>query len=203
MATLPRPLLALLAAVLVFFAAWTLVLKPHSSTGSSASTAVPAPRAVVVKPTAHPAAAGASATARKPSHAAAAASAKPAAAHRRPSAAAHVAPAPQTAQARATAVLKALSTGKVLALLFYNPQGADDNAMRQELSAVPTASGKVVDVAVPIQELSRYSEVTDQVPVTGSPTLIVIDRRHHATTLVGFADQLEVNQRVAAAVAAR
>ena len=61
-------------------------------------------------------------------------------------------------------------------LLFYNPAGADDQAMKQELGGVSTHRGKVFKLAIPLSELPNYTAVTDQVPVNFSPTLVVIAR---------------------------
>ena len=60
-----------------------------------------------------------------------------------------------------------------------------------------------VEWPVPLREASRYAVVANQVPVSSSPTLVLIDRRQRATTLVGFADGFELSQRVADALAAR
>lgn len=197
MGTLPRPLLALLVAVLAAFAAWTTVLKPKSQPGASnaqVSNAVKQGASRVAHPATKPATHTASAAATK-------AAAKAQAAERHAKAAA--AKKASAAQRRSADVTSALRADKVVALLFYNAAGADDQADLKELSAVPTHKGKVVTVAVPLSELSRYSEVTGQVPVQGSPTFVVIDGKHRASTLVGFADQLELNQLVAGAVAAK
>jgi hypothetical protein len=107
-----------------------------------------------------------------------------------------------TPTGREQALTAALDAGKVVARLFYNPAGSDDMADEDLLKGVPADGGRVVRLAVPINEIARYSVVTDRVPVTGSPTLVVIDGHHRARTLVGFADQLEFNQFVNSALAA-
>ena len=177
MASLPRPLLALLVAVIAVFAVWTFALKPSSS--NSSQTPAPAP-AAAAQPAAH-------AAAKAPSHTTTARrAAKP------------VSDAHRASSALAT-LNAALAAHKVVALLFYNPAGSDDQADRQSLGTLSNRHGKVVKLAVPISQVARFGEITDQVPVTTSPTLIVIDRHHHASTLVGFADPLEFNQLITAA----
>jgi hypothetical protein len=104
---------------------------------------------------------------------------------------------------RLNVVDRALATKKVLALLFYNPAAADDRAVKQELASVPTHRHLVVKVAVPISELARYQVVTTQVPVSQSPTLVLIDRAQQATTIVGYASSYEIAQRVDDAVAVK
>jgi hypothetical protein len=180
MASLPRPLLAVLVAAVAFFAVWTFALKSSSSSSSLSTTAVPA---TVVHPAAHAAAKPAPRV--KPAHVAA----KVTVAHHAIS---------------TLAVLNAaLAAHKVVALLFYNPAGSDDRADRQVLGAISTHRGQVVKLAVPVDQLARYSTITNQVPVTTSPTLIVIDPQHRASTLVGFADQLEFSQLVSSALAVK
>jgi hypothetical protein len=219
MATVPRPLLALLVLVVAFFAAWTLVLKPHAASDTASapqvvqrvSPAQPQATGHATAPAAGGAAGSRTAT-HKPTT-----TAKPAPATeahpgvRTAKAKAHAPrrtgrPAfsePATPQGRVRALELALQANKVVALLFYNPAGSDDLADYHALTAIPADGGRVVRLAVPIGEIARYGVVTQQVAVTGSPTLVVIDSHHRAQTLVGFADQLEFNQRVAAALAAR
>jgi hypothetical protein len=89
----------------------------------------------------------------------------------------------------------------VVALLFYNPAAADDRAMEQELHSVPGHGGQVVKLAIPVSELTQFKAITDQIAVVTAPTLIIIDPSRQAVTLTGYASQLEINQRVANAVA--
>jgi len=110
---------------------------------------------------------------------------------------------PATPRARLSTVQQALAAHKAVALLFYNPGAADDQAVKQELAMVPTHRGQVVKLAVPINELGSYTAVTEQVPVNLSPTLVVIGRDGQAGTIVGFSDSFEISQRVADALAAQ
>ncbi len=214
MANVSRPLIALLVGTVAFFALWTVALKPSSSTTTAASQGVGAYQSAIDK--AHRALATASAAsvahggtipatpatptaAAKPARAAHAGSQAKAAA-KPSSATAHVAPA---GRRRLNPVDRALAAHKVVALLFYNPTAADDRVVDQELAAISTHGGQVVKLAVPLSQLSHYTVVTNQVPVSSSPTLVLIDRRQQATTIVGFADSFEIAQRVADALAVR
>jgi hypothetical protein len=189
MASLPRPLLAVLVVVAAAFAAWMTVIAPKSSSSaSSPPPAVHVPAPSVAHATAHtkatqPVSKHATAVKPRPAHAKAATAPK------------------ATPQSRLATLDAALKADKVVALLFYNPSGSDDGADVKVLSAIPAHGGRVVKLAVPINELSRYGVVTQQVAITGSPTLVVIDSQHRAQTLVGFADQLEYDQLVAGALA--
>ena len=106
-----------------------------------------------------------------------------------------------TAQQRLSATESALGARKVVALLFYNPAAADDQAVRQELAAVAGQGTDVVKLAVPLAEAGKYTFITQHVQLATSPTLLLIDRAKQATAIVGFADRFEIAQRVADALA--
>jgi hypothetical protein len=204
-----RPLIALLAATVVFFALWMVALKPSSSSTGGAnnptsgvyqSAIAKAHRAVKIASGASAANGTLSQTTPATTTAPSRLTTKPASATKpatsiKPTITA--APVATSAAGKRVATLEqALRSGKVIALLFYNHAAADDRAVQQELTAVPTDGAKVVKLEVPLSELSRYTFVTDQVQVNSSPTLVLIDRAKQATTIVGFADTFEIAQRV-------
>ncbi len=98
---------------------------------------------------------------------------------------------------RYNVITAALREHKVLAILFYNPAGADDQAVKHELDSIPTYRGRVVKLIVPVAELSRYATITTQVMVSTTPTLVLIGRNRQASTITGFASQFELATRVA------
>ena len=189
MANLPRPMIGLLVATIAFFAVWTVALKPSSSSGPVSSSSSPSPAAS--KPNAAPAHADASHASASASAAKAKPAAKPAVKHTVP------------AQQRQTAIENGLNHHKVLAILFFNPAAADDRAVKHELDEIPARGGKVVKLAVPLSELTRYPVITNQVQVTESPTLVLIDGQRKADLLTGYLDQLELSQRVSDALAVK
>jgi hypothetical protein len=227
MTHVPRPLLGLLVATVAFFALWIVALKPSSSSSSAspglgkyqsainaakASVAAQNRAAAAANPTGaavttSPTAASGGATAAQPATAAAANAANPA----KPTAAAKSTPAAAPAAAakaatptqRVNVVDRALKAHRVLALLFYNPAAADDQAVKQELRTIPTRRGRVVKLAIPISEVANYPVVSNQVPIQGSPTLVIIDRSAQAFTLVGFASGFEIAHRVNDALSMR
>jgi hypothetical protein len=111
--------------------------------------------------------------------------------------------APSTPAARASAVAAAIREHKVLALLFYNPAGADDQAVDHELNSVSTHHGAVFKLAIPVAELANYVSLTEQVPINLTPTLVVIGRNGQAGEIAGFTDTFEINQRIADALATK
>jgi hypothetical protein len=190
MANLPRPLIGLLVATVAFFAVWTVALKPSSSGGPVSSASKPAPAAS--EPTAATPAHAAASHATASATATSATKAKPVA----KAAVKHTV----TAQHRQSVIENGLNQHKVVAILFFNPAAADDRAVKHELDEVPARGGKVVKLAVPLSELTRYPVITNQVQVTESPTLVLIDGQRKADMLTGFLDQLELSQRVSDAL---
>ena len=216
MASLPKPLIGLLLGTVAFFAIWMVALKPSSSssgggsqggvgqyqsainaahgavtTSNQANAKLGAPTATV--PAAKPATNSATKPARTP---ATKPTTKPAATAKPAHATKHAQAAAPSAAAAVATVQNAISDHKVLAVLFYNPAAADDQVMKSELAALSTHGGKVVKLAVPVAELTKFGMVTQQVPVVTAPTLVLIDATRQATTLTGFADSLEISQRI-------
>jgi hypothetical protein len=89
-----------------------------------------------------------------------------------------------------------------VALLFYNPAAADDDAVKQELASVPTHKRHVVKLAIPLSEASAFTAVTQQVPVNLSPTLVLVSPDGQASEIVGFTTSFEIGRRVDDAFAA-
>jgi hypothetical protein len=201
-----RPLLGVLLAVVAFFAVWMLVLKPSSSATNATAPGVAGLSSAIDK--AHQAVATSNAAsaahggtvAATPAATPLRTAAAPAAAHSRPAPATTATTPSSATSQRLGAVERALVQHRVVALLFYNSRAADDRAVRRELSSVPLHGGRVVRLAAPISELTHYPVVTNQVPVTVAPTLVLIDPDSQATTIVGFADRFEIAQRVSDAL---
>ena len=220
-----RSLIALLVGTVVFFALWMVALKPSSSNkagGSSPSQGLGGFQSDINK--AHQAVAtsnasnAASGNENATSSSGGASTSQPSATQTHTTASSAVKPstsasansktsptkpsATQTAKqkhqlaANLSTVQAAVKSHKVVALLFYNPQGADDRAVKQELTSVPTHKGQVVKLAIPLAEDGKFTAVTQQVPVNLSPTLVLVSRAGDATEIVGYSDSFEIDQRV-------
>jgi hypothetical protein len=227
-----RPLVGLLVGTVLVFALWLVALKPGSPTSPGGSqglgqyqSAIDKAHAAVNLSNATSAAHGGTIVAATPHSAKPSAVVKPAAVAKptttvkpakavtpaavkpstvvKPAAQRPAASATTTSALRLQMVEHALRSGHVLALLFYNGAAADDRAVKRELAAVPEHGRHVVKLAIPISELARYTVVTNQVQVSIAPTLVIIDRRHQAVTITGFADRFEIAQRVADALAVK
>ena len=222
-----RPLQILLVAVLLFGAVYMLALRPKSDGASSApakqATTSPAqgpgssiPGGLGKAVTKARGAAGqsdaanqrlqqatggapTSTSAARPAPAPAKA-AKPAARSARPAKPPAATP---KATSASTAVAAALAKGKVVVLLFWNQQASDDRSVREELAHVSSHGGRALIVAAPVRQVSLFSDSIRGVQVLQSPTIIIVDRRHRARTLVGYTDRAEIGQAVDVALAGR
>ena len=241
MASLPRPLIALLVATLAGFGLWYVELKPSSSASGGSSQGLgayqsainkahqavkisgaanaklgaptstrrapasptPAKTTAAPKTTVAPAKTAAATAASKPAASKLAAS-KTAASKKAVGKVASKQAVRTVSTARQLSLItNAIATHKVVAVLFYNDAAADDQAVAHELSAVPTHGGRVVKAAVPLSGLSSFGIITQQIPVVTAPTLVLIDSARQATEITGFADTLEITQRVDDALAAK
>jgi hypothetical protein len=224
-----RSLIALLVGTVAFFALWIVALKPGGSSNSTSTQSQGLYQSAINK--AHQAvqtsngsnaasgnvtSGGASAAgtatngtatashgttaAKSATQSRRATASKPAASHRT---------APGTGRRSAAAVNRfstvqqAVRKHKVVAILFYNPAGPDDQAVKRELASISTNHGQVVKLTIPLGEASNYTAVTQQVPLNFSPTLVLIARNGDAGEIVGFSDRFEIAQRVIDALATK
>jgi hypothetical protein len=218
-------MIGLLLGTIVFFAIWMVALKPKTSAGGGSQGGVgqyqsaidQAHQAVTTSNQANAKLGAPTATAPAPKPAAKSQTAAPASSAKAttpakvtPKAAAKAARAAKGASSVAQspasgvkAIQSAIRAGNVVAVLFYNDAAADDRAVKSELAAVPTHHGKVVKLAVPVSQLTQYSVVSQQIPVVTAPTLVLIDAARQATMITGYADPVEIAQRIDDALAAK
>lgn len=96
-----------------------------------------------------------------------------------------------------------MRAGKVVVVLFWNAQAADDIATRGVLRGLDRHHGKVAVHVVPIAQVGRYPAITDGVTIAQSPTTLVIGRGRHARVIVGLSEGKELSQAVDDALAGR
>jgi hypothetical protein len=101
------------------------------------------------------------------------------------------------------ALQAAVRQRKAVAIAFVDPHTADARAVAQEVRHVSTFGGRAVVLAVPLSKLSAYAFITREVEVTVAPTVVIVDPRHRASTIVGFSDRREIEQRLADALAVK
>jgi hypothetical protein len=103
----------------------------------------------------------------------------------------------------ASLVEAALRQRKAVAIAFVDPHTADARAVAQEVRHVSHFGGRAATFAAPLAKLSAYDFITNRVEVTVAPTVVIVDPHRRATTIVGFADRGEIEQRLADALATK
>jgi hypothetical protein len=97
-------------------------------------------------------------------------------------------------------VLHAIAERKVVVLLFWTPQAAEDKAVRRAVSGIDRHHGKVLAHATHIKRIAAYGQITRGADVKQSPTIVVVDRNREVETLVGYVDRMTIDQAVADAL---
>jgi hypothetical protein len=91
---------------------------------------------------------------------------------------------------------RAVADGKKVVILFQNPDGLDDRAMRgvvRELDARTRAVVLTDDVAA----VDRYGSMVEDLGVSQTPAVVLIDRRGDARLIEGYVDTQTLAQAVA------
>jgi hypothetical protein len=182
-----RPMLVALVATVALAALW-LVALGHKPEQIAATPAAPV-KAVAKAKKASAASANAAASAK--SAPAKSAPAKAAARHR------------SAANTRDAAVVRDLRGGKVVVMLFWNANAADDVATRDAVRALNRHGGRVAVHIVPISRVGEYGSITRGVTINQSPTTLVIDRRRRTRPITGLTERGELTQAVDDALAGR
>jgi hypothetical protein len=217
-----RPLLIALAATVALLAIWLVALRPKpvsvDATPLAPTQAIPQAQQAAASADAATAQAQAatSAAGQATTAAPAATTAAPAVTTAAPAASAAT-PAPVAAPAttatdsapaasdsrRDGAILRDIRDGKVVVLLFWNAQAADDIATRGAIRDLDLHGGKVAVHVVPISRVGDYPAITQGVTIAGSPTTLVIDRKRRTRVIAGLSEPQELAQAVGDALAAR
>jgi hypothetical protein len=99
-------------------------------------------------------------------------------------------------------VAKAMAQKKVLVMLFWNPKGADDRAVRHAVKGIGRHHGAVAVHVANVKDISRYALITRGVDVQQSPSVVVIDRHLQGDLLTGYVDRQTIEQSVSDALRA-
>jgi hypothetical protein len=190
MSQVSRPMQIAMAATLLFFAVWFVALRPKPTTESEAPTPAPAP---AVQPSSSGAAPAGAETVRE--------RATSPTADDGPSA--HISRKPIHTRGSVASVRAALRMHKAIAIAFVDSATADSRAVDRELLHVSRFGGRAFTLSVPLADVSDYAFITNSVEVTVAPTVVIVDPRRHATTIVGAADRVEIEQRLADALKAK
>jgi cytoskeletal protein RodZ len=99
--------------------------------------------------------------------------------------------------AQQAAVESELKQGKVVAVLFWNPKGADDMAVRKELQAVgKKLGGKIAVHTAEANQVGSYGSITRAIQVYQTPTILFVNSKGLTTTLTGFTDAFSIEQTI-------
>jgi hypothetical protein len=101
------------------------------------------------------------------------------------------------------AVLQDLAARRVVVLLFWDREGADDWAAHHAVSIADRRKGKVRIHTAPIDHIADFEPITRSAPILQSPTVLVIDRNRRAKRITGLTEKGEVDDAVARALRAR
>jgi hypothetical protein len=210
-----RPMRIALAATLALVAVWFVALRPKpvpvAATPLAPTQAIqPAQQAAgaASAATAQAQAAGTAAAAQTPASTTPAAAAPAASATTSTPAASAATPAAASAPSAADgrrdgAILRDIRARKVLVVLFWNAQAADDIATRGAIRDLDLHGGKVAVHIVPIGRVGEYPSITQGVTIAESPTTLVIDRKRHTRVIAGLSEPQELAQAVGDALAGR
>jgi hypothetical protein len=104
---------------------------------------------------------------------------------------------------RDAAVMRLVTHGKVVVMLFWNATSADDIATRGALRDIDRHGGKVVVRIVPITDVAQYPSITRGVKIAQSPTTVIIGHNGRARVIAGLSEPREISQAVGDALAGR
>lgn len=93
-------------------------------------------------------------------------------------------------------VQQELAAGKTVAILFWNPNGSDDENVHHQLSRIDRQDGNVVTHVATAAQVTDYGTVTSNVQVYETPTIVIVNPKGQASTLVGLQDYTTINQAI-------
>jgi len=94
------------------------------------------------------------------------------------------------------AVEATVKSGKVALLLFWNPSGANDVAVRGQVNAVKGEHLPVVVYEASPADVASFGAITRQVPVYGTPTILLVAAKGHTSSLTGLQDAFSIRQAI-------
>jgi hypothetical protein len=219
-----RPMRIAAAATLALVAVWFVALRPkpvpvaatplaptqaiqpaqQAASAANAANAQAQPAGTATSPQTAPA----GATTATPAASATTSATPASAATSPPTSAATTTPASASAPSvsdgrRDGAILRDIRAGKVVVVLFWNAQAADDVATRGAIRDLDLHGGKVAIHVVPISRVGEYPAITQGVTIAESPTTLVIDRKRHTRVIAGLSEPHELAQAVGDALAGR
>jgi cytoskeletal protein RodZ len=118
----------------------------------------------------------------------------------------HPASATTSAQAKALStharqrqVEAQLAKGKVVLILFWNKQGADDRAAKAAVESFSHGHKGTAVVTASSGEVAAFGTITRGVQVLGTPTILVVGKSGKAIVLTGLTDAFSLSQAISQA----
>jgi hypothetical protein len=91
---------------------------------------------------------------------------------------------------------RAVKAGKKVVIFFRNPSGLDDQAVAGSVRAVQRSSNAVV-LTDHVDAVERYGKLVEDLGVSQTPSVVLIDRAGDARLIEGFIDPQSLTQAVA------
>jgi hypothetical protein len=90
-----------------------------------------------------------------------------------------------------------LKQGKLVAILFWNPKGADDVTVRRELQSVGhSLGGKLAVHIARAGQIGSFGSFTRTAQVSGTPTIVLVNTKGQTSTLNGLTDAFSIKQAI-------
>jgi hypothetical protein len=91
---------------------------------------------------------------------------------------------------------RAVADGKKVVILFQNPDGLDDRVMRRVVRELDARTRAVV-LTDHVDSVDRYGTMVEDLSVSQTPAVVLIDRRGEARLIEGYVDTHTLAQAVA------
>jgi hypothetical protein len=91
---------------------------------------------------------------------------------------------------------RAVRDHRKVVILFRNPRGLDDRAMTSVMRAVDSRT-KALVLTDDVAAVERYGKLVEDIGVSQTPSIVIIDRTGHARLLEGYVDSDSLTQAVA------
>lgn len=96
---------------------------------------------------------------------------------------------------RSTKVFAALAHHKIAVLLFWTKGGADDNSVRRAVTQVSKRHG-VATFSDPMSAVGKYAAITAAIPITVSPTVLVIGPNRNYIPIDGYTSAATIQRAI-------
>jgi hypothetical protein len=92
-----------------------------------------------------------------------------------------------------------LAQGRIVALLFWSPKGADDVAVKNAIEQLAKGDHGIAVQLANAKQVASFGTITRGIQVYGTPTLLIIGQHGKTHTLTGLQDAYAIQQTVSEA----